>query len=373
MLRLINSIALGISSRLADYTRQLFGFFMSGRAVGSMKATVAYTNGVAFSKTTLAKTIIVIMYGLLWLGKTFATEYFNNGAPPFLVRELINLVLNAPALDAILDLLLITVAGYAVFSYLWAKWRHQRVLKAITDLNYRMYDLERRSAYATMSLSDLVQTYCDCAARVFQAEDPGGKIGCAYRSWCDEVAEGSGGYVTVARSGNLDKRRATTSEPLTDRSPLLRLLRGYEWQNCLAFSLLDTERALADDPDNNRHDDIFSREDRSMLVARIFARDKYDDMNDYGDLMHESSEVMTRSSKYDKVIGVFYITSSKTYVFNGDEIDLFIYLTENLNSYVLHFLDAKEERHLKDILNEDRPRSKSLFMRSLEKIGINLN
>lgn len=342
MFRLLQCLVFRILSGLSEFIDGLFAFLMSGKRVRGLRATVAYTKGAPFSKSTLAKLGILVVAVVWWATQRGIEYYLLEGHPPVVLGWLVEATQSSISKEWA-DVVLLCAVVLTAHSVLASKRRCHEVVDSIARLNYSIFEMFSNNDTARISLTNLVGRYCTLAVEVFEAYNPGGKIGCAYRMW------GENGFVTVARAGHLDRRRASTSTPLTSSSPLLRALQDPEYQGHSVFSILDSSLALADDPDSNRHNEAFSLEDRSFLVSRIVVKDLYDygGPNAFGDIVAGEEDMDAvfgygaQPIAHDKVIGLFYITSSRAYAFDADVVELFQYLTVNLNTAILNVLDAK--------------------------------
>lgn len=342
MFRWLKRLVFRILSSLSEAIDNLFAFLMSGKRVRGLRATVAYTKGTPFSKSTWVKLSILMIFVAWWLAQRGFEYFLMDGQPPAVLGWFVEAI-QSPLSKECADVVLLCAVSLTVRSVLASKKRRHEVIDSIARLNYRIFEIFSNNDTSRISLTSLVGQYCDLAVEVFEAENPGGKIGCAYRKW------GEDGFVTVARAGNLDRRRASTSMPLTSSSPLLRALQDTEYQGHSVFAVLDSSLALADDPDLNRHNEAFSLEDRSFLVSRIAVKDLYDFEVRYpnGGIVAGEEGVNTKPEPraqliaHDKVIGLFYITSSRTYAFDADVVELFQYLAVGLNTAILNVLDAK--------------------------------
>lgn len=337
MFRWLQRLVFRILSGLSEITDSLFAFLMSGKKVRGLKVTVAYTKGVPFSKSTWIKLAFLVTAVAWWVAQRGIEYFLMEGHPPMVLGWLTEVAQSSISKEWT-DIVLLCAVVLTAHSVIVSKRRCHEVVDSIARLNYRLFEMFSNNDPASISITDLVARYCSLAVEVFEEDNPGGKIGCAYRMW-DE-----GGFVTVTRSGYLDRRRASTSMPLTSNSPLLRALQDPEYQGHSVFSILDSSLALVDDPDPNRHNEAFSQEDRSFLVSRIVVKDLYDseELSVFGGESMDTNYVCgVQPIAHDKVIGLFYITSSRAYAFDADVVELFQYLAVSLNTAILNVLDAK--------------------------------
>lgn len=276
-----------------------------GYKVGSWSSPGRFFSLAALFVISLAKAIF-----------SAAGYFFEEGEPPEWYVWLSSLPMDglvSEATDVVLPSLFVASLGYVAFC--WHK--HARVTRALEDLNYHCSTLLNRE-YG-VSADRACEVFCAWAAKVLGYEIPFSGVGCAVRYADDGGCE----YRTVARAGGLSGQRQESTEPLGGGSSLLKMLNDCRNEKVVAFVCDDTKSARdagALDRDENGTDRELSKEDRSLIVSRLFARD----------------------GAGTQIIGIFYVTARRRGAFTADRIDLYLYLRQYLNFMLLTILDRAE-------------------------------
>lgn len=251
--------------------------------------------------------------------------FFEEGTLPKFFGFLSAVLSNGGIYTHILSAILALALLYE--SYLLSiQWRrHARVIRSLMDLNYKC--TKKIDSDPDTKIEDFFKLFCEEAAKVLSYEFPKMQIGCAIRIYRPEE-----GYVTIARGGGLSPRRADSTQPLIERvqdceraqdcSKLLKMINDKKFETIVAFVCDDTTKAREDgvlDGDRNGLDLEFSKEDVSLGVARLFSADK----------------------DADFIVGLFYITSNKKSAFHADGIDIYLFLRDYANHFLLSLFDKK--------------------------------
>lgn len=85
MFRWLQRLVFRILSGLSEITDSLFAFLMSGKKVRGLKATVAYTKGVPFSKSTWIKLAFLVTAVAWWVAQRGIEYFLMEGHPPMVL------------------------------------------------------------------------------------------------------------------------------------------------------------------------------------------------------------------------------------------------------------------------------------------------
>lgn len=211
---------------------------------------------------------------------------------------------------------ILIVIGLLMIAYTaWVRWRHRAAYALLDEFVYSC--THQLNQEVLSSFQSVCSAMCSQVVEVFSKELPFKKIGCAVRM------RSHGKYRTLGRAGGLSQRRAWTSYGLEVDGPVANLLSDGENKSYAVFICNNTAEARAlgqlDDDENGR-DPIYSKEDRSIMMARLVAPD----------------------DKGESLAGMIYLTSGRNNAFKPWHVDLFLLITEVVNFAIIRELRTGE-------------------------------